>query len=80
MIDSGGLVLDCLNKIVTQDGVPALWSGTVASLMLTSNPAVHFMVYDALKRYLQKRLGGKVHVHTDIHFSLTCSIQEVCAS
>ncbi|KAK2187610.1 hypothetical protein NP493_160g03011 [Ridgeia piscesae] len=52
-------IFDCLNKIVTQDGVPALWSGTVASLMLTSNPAVHFMVYDALKRYLQKRLGGK---------------------
>ena len=54
------LVTDCLSKIVRQEGVGALWSGTVASLMLTTNPAVHFMVYEALKRYLQKRLGGKV--------------------
>ena len=46
------VLVDCIQKVVAYEGVHALWSGTVSSLMLVSNPAVQFMVYEALKRNL----------------------------
>ena len=45
--------IDALSKIVSQEGIGELWSGTVPSLFLASNPAVQFMVYESLKRNLQ---------------------------
>jgi len=44
--------LDGLLKILHEEGVPALWSGTWASVALVSNPAIKFTVYEALKRRL----------------------------
>ena len=43
---------DCLYNISKYEGVKTLWSGTSASLLLVSNPAIQFMVYEALKRNL----------------------------
>lgn len=34
------------------EGAKGLWSGTVPSLLLVSNPAIQFMVYESLKRNL----------------------------
>ncbi|XP_030839812.1 peroxisomal membrane protein PMP34 [Strongylocentrotus purpuratus] len=44
-------IMDAFEKIIDQEGVQALWSGTISSLMLVINPAIHFAVYEALKRY-----------------------------
>ncbi|XP_053381876.1 peroxisomal membrane protein PMP34-like [Mercenaria mercenaria] len=49
-------IIDCLRKIVKNEGVFALWNGTKPSLILTSNPAIQFMVYETVKRYFQKKL------------------------
>jgi len=49
-------LLDGLIKIQRLEGVGALWNGTKASLMLVSNPAIKFTVYELLKR---KLVGGK---------------------
>ncbi|XP_052791339.1 peroxisomal membrane protein PMP34-like [Mya arenaria] len=46
-------ILDCLIKIVREEGLSALWNGTKPSLVLATNPAIHFMVYEAVKRYFQ---------------------------
>ncbi|KAK3910993.1 Peroxisomal membrane protein PMP34 [Frankliniella fusca] len=43
---------DGLCKIVSTEGVSRLWSGTIPSLILVSNPAIHFMVYETLKRHI----------------------------
>ncbi|KAE8753111.1 hypothetical protein FOCC_FOCC000035 [Frankliniella occidentalis] len=43
---------DGLCKIIKTEGVSRLWSGTVPSLILVSNPAIHFMVYETLKRHI----------------------------
>lgn len=51
---------DCLVHIVRQEGVSALWSGTKSSLMLVSNPAIQFMVYEVLKRNLQLLFSSTV--------------------
>lgn len=48
---------DCLThgliKIVQQEGMGALWSGTIPSLVLVSNPAIQFMIFEMLKRNLK---------------------------
>ena len=50
-------ILDAIFKIAKFEGISSLWNGTRSSLVLTSNPAIHFMVYEALKRYFQRTLG-----------------------
>lgn len=45
-------LLDGLCKIINTEGVSRLWSGTIPSLILVSNPAIHFMVYETLKRHI----------------------------
>ncbi|PVD38005.1 hypothetical protein C0Q70_00610 [Pomacea canaliculata] len=47
-------ILDCLMKIVKQEGFWSLWNGTAPSILLAANPAIHFMVYESLKRYFQR--------------------------
>lgn len=43
----GGLV-----ELAKNEGAKGLWSGTIPSLLLVSNPAIQFMVYESLKRNL----------------------------
>ena len=52
--------IDCFRRIVREEGFSQLWSGVSPSLVLALNPAIQWMVYEALKRYLQKKLGIKV--------------------
>ncbi|KAJ8713528.1 hypothetical protein PYW07_013898 [Mythimna separata] len=41
-----------LVDLFKKEGAKGLWSGTLPSLLLVSNPAIQFMVYEALKRQL----------------------------
>ncbi|XP_017787116.1 PREDICTED: peroxisomal membrane protein PMP34 [Nicrophorus vespilloides] len=43
-------LLDGVVHIAQKEGVSALWNGLGPSLMLVINPAIHFAVYEALKR------------------------------
>lgn len=52
-------ILDGLCKIISQEGVRALWNGTSASLILASNPSIQFMVYETVKRYFQQFFKSK---------------------
>lgn len=42
---TGGLI-----ELAKREGAKGLWSGTLPSLLLVSNPAIQFMVYESLKR------------------------------
>ena len=46
--------------IFWQEGVMSLWNGTKASLMLVSNPAIKFTVYELLKRHYTRASGRTV--------------------
>lgn len=50
---------DGLVKIVQHEGPAALWSGTIPSLVLVTNPAVQFMIFEMLKRNLKQMLEQK---------------------
>lgn len=43
-------LLEGLRYIFKTEGVYGLWAGTIPSLILVSNPALQFMMYEALKR------------------------------
>lgn len=43
---------DAIVQITHNEGVGALWSGTFASLLLATNPAIQFTIYEGLKRQL----------------------------
>jgi len=49
-----------MQKIYTAEGVVGLWRSTVPSAVLAINPAVQFMVYEALKRKLQTFFHSQV--------------------
>lgn len=48
-------VLDCLRKVAKSEGFLSLWNGTLASLVLVSNPVIHYVSYERMKIALQKR-------------------------
>ncbi|DAZ94679.1 TPA: hypothetical protein N0F65_002388 [Lagenidium giganteum] len=59
-------MLDCALQIVSSEGVLALWNGTLASLMLVSNPVIHYFSYERMKTALQqlraRALGKEVSI------------------
>jgi len=48
-----------LKRIADEEGVKALWGGTASSLMLVTNPVIHFVVYDKVKLVIG---AGKKHL------------------
>lgn len=50
---------DGLVKIIKKEGFGALWSGTLPSLLLVTNPAIQFMIFESLKRNLKDMLQRK---------------------
>uniref|UniRef100_UPI00358F6EBA peroxisomal membrane protein PMP34 n=1 Tax=Myxine glutinosa TaxID=7769 RepID=UPI00358F6EBA len=49
-------ISDAFRRIVGDEGLGALWNGTLPSLLLVFNPAIQFMVYEGLKRKLGKEM------------------------
>lgn len=56
-------IIDGLQQISCEEGLASLWSGTGPSLVLAGNPAIQFMVYEAIKKILmednKKTLRGR---------------------
>lgn len=48
-------LLGGLMELARKEGAKGLWSGTIPSLLLVSNPAIQFMVYESLKRNLMSK-------------------------
>lgn len=46
-----------LKYVAKSEGIKGLWSGTIPSLILVSNPSLQFMMYELLKRNVLKYSG-----------------------
>lgn len=53
-------LIDGLVQIGRQEGIKRLWDGTVASLVLVSNPAIKFTAYEYLKRIFLSHDNGQL--------------------
>lgn len=53
-------LVEGLKYVAKREGIAGLWSGTIPSLMLVSNPALQFMMYELLKRNLMRFTGGEM--------------------
>lgn len=51
---------DAFAQIIQEEGVGALWNGTFPSLLLVLNPAIQFMIYETLKRWLRREVSREV--------------------
>jgi len=47
-------LIDAMTRIANEEGVTALWNGAQASLILVSNPTIHFVVYDKVFAVMSK--------------------------
>jgi adenine nucleotide transporter 17 len=52
----------------SEEGLSSLWSGTVPSLVLVSNPAIKFTIYEWLKRKMLSD-GGSFLTPTEAFFT-----------
>ncbi|XP_068216223.1 peroxisomal membrane protein PMP34 [Palaemon carinicauda] len=52
-------LLDGLIQVKQKEGIAGLWSGACSSLILTINPAIQFMAYEAMKRHMQRTYGSQ---------------------
>ena len=50
--------LDGLLRIGYHEGVQGVWAGTIPSLILVSQPALKFTIYEFLKRYYLESYGN----------------------
>jgi hypothetical protein len=49
---------DIYHDIMREKGITGFWSGYAASLLLTFNPSITFLLYEAAKPHIQSRRGG----------------------
>jgi len=52
-------------EIAKEEGILSLWNGCMASLVLVSNPTIHFVVYDKIKQIAMERAKLKGRKHLD---------------
>lgn len=53
-------LLQGLKYVAQTEGLAGLWAGTIPSLMLVSNPALQFMMYELLKRNITTFTGSEM--------------------
>lgn len=70
---------DALTRIGQEEGVEALWGGAASSLMLVTNPVIHFVVYDKVKTVFAKTSSsGSQHLSSGEIFLIGKFLPTVC--
>ncbi|RKP40300.1 mitochondrial carrier domain-containing protein [Dimargaris cristalligena] len=70
--------IQMLTQIVKQDGIGALWQGTLPALILVINPIIQYTVFERLKARLQRLGGGRALGNLD--FFLLGAISKLVAT
>lgn len=76
------LFQDVFLRIIREEGIAALWSGTVPSLLLVSNPVIQFVAYEQSK-WLWHRLfksGGAAPALTTVEYFLLAAVAKAVAT
>lgn len=73
-------IIDALVKIARKEGVTALWKSLGPSLMLVSNPAIQFVVYEQLKKPLTVRAKARGSPINSVEFFVLGAIAKAVAT
>ena len=73
-------VWDCLSRIASEEGVPSLWKGVGSGIILCSNPAIQFAVYERLRRVLEARAKVQARAITAFEFFVIGAIAKAVAT
>jgi len=71
---------DTLIRVAKEEGVLALWSGTVASLILVSNPTINFVVYDKVRQIMVEAAKKKGRKMTSLEIFVNGAIAKAVAT
>lgn len=73
---------DAFSQIITNEGVRTLWNGVLPSLILVLNPAVQFMIYEAMKRKAgkgQRKVSGhRKFIESPLFFFWVATLINLC--
>lgn len=73
-------VLDCLTRIVNEEGVGALWNGVGPSLILVSNPTIQFSTYERVRGVMVKIAEKRGSEITSFEFFVMGAIAKAVAT
>mmetsp|Transcript_32116 Transcript_32116/g.39531 ORF Transcript_32116/g.39531 Transcript_32116/m.39531 type:complete len:336 (-) Transcript_32116:693-1700(-) len=73
-------VLDCLTRIIKEEGVAALWKGVGPSLILVSNPSIQFVCYEQLRIPMAKIAEKRGTSITSLEFFVMGAIAKALAT
>jgi len=71
---------DCLVRVSKEEGVLTLWSSTVASLILVTNPTINFVVYDKVRQMMVTAAKAKNMGLTSAEIFLNGAIAKAIAT
>jgi len=71
---------DTLTRVAKEEGVLALWSGTVASLILVSNPTINFVVYDKVRSVMLEAAKKQGRKMTSVEIFINGAIAKAVAT
>ena len=73
-------VYDALTRIGRTESIPALWNGAGASMLLVSNPVFQFVVYEKVKKLMERvatKRGAGIH---SVEFFLMAALAKAVAT
>mmetsp|Transcript_9487 Transcript_9487/g.16617 ORF Transcript_9487/g.16617 Transcript_9487/m.16617 type:complete len:323 (+) Transcript_9487:54-1022(+) len=73
-------VADCLKRIVSEEGIAALWKGVGPSLILVSNPSIQFVTYERLRAPMAKLAEKRGSPITALEFFIMGAIAKAVAT
>ena len=73
-------IADCLSRIMSEEGVPALWKGVGPSLILVSNPSIQFVAYERLRGPMQEMAEKRGSPLSNLEFFIMGFIAKAIAT
>lgn len=71
---------DGLTRIAREEGILALWNGTLPSLMLVSNPSIQFVTYERIKQWMAERSKARGTPLTALEFFFMGAVAKAVAT
>lgn len=73
-------IVDCLTRIVSEEGLAAAWKGVWPSMVLVSNPSIQFVTYERLRGPMARMAEARGSPITSLEFFVMGAIAKAVAT